>query len=116
MKRTSFLLISASLLFMGSYNTLLAQEDTNVAQGEPTYDTVLIEDMTTGERKQLVISSDGDTAEYAVEAEAPAPAPAAAASHRPRTRAVAGGTSRIARVSAGLPSRAATCRPTIRCR
>ena len=75
MKRTSFLLILASLLFMGSYNTLLAQEDTNVAQGEPTYDTVLIEDMTTGERKQLVISSDGDTAEYAVEAEAPAPAP-----------------------------------------
>jgi biopolymer transport protein ExbB len=86
MKRTSFLLILASLLFMGSYNTLLAQEDTNVAPGEPTYDTVLIEDMTTGERKQLVISSDGDTAEYAVEAEAPAPAPATAYQPEPEAK------------------------------
>ena len=64
MKRTSLLLILAGFLFMVSSNRLVAQDET-------TYDTVLIEDMTTGEKKQLVISSAGDTTELAVEEEEP---------------------------------------------
>jgi biopolymer transport protein ExbB len=64
MKRTSLLLILAGFLCMVSSNRLVAQDET-------TYDTVLIEDMTTGEKKQLVISSAGDTTELAVEEEEP---------------------------------------------
>ena len=64
MKRTSLLLVLAGFLFMVSSNRLVAQDET-------TYDTVLIEDMTTGEKKQLVISSAGDTTELAVEEEEP---------------------------------------------